>query len=191
MPKSALTVEEKAWNAYPYTRTIYTCPFVEKFSLDIETVYKEDVGQLENVFNLNRTEMRDRTVGEPPSSSLVAFDFVQSTTRTVEAAKVSLHFCFPFCFSTDGRLWRRDVSARLLFQNKATPNNQRPEPTNVSSGFFFFALSTSSCSLLRSFLLFKPFSLRLNPTVFYRVLPSFCPVGDWLPPIFAHLHPNC
>lgn len=44
LPKSALTVEEEAWNAYPFTRTRYTCPFVEKFSLDIETYYFPDDG---------------------------------------------------------------------------------------------------------------------------------------------------
>ena len=64
IPKSALTVEEKAWNAYPYTRTIYSCPFIEKFSLDIETVYKEDPGGIENVFGLNGGELRERLVGE-------------------------------------------------------------------------------------------------------------------------------
>nr|CAG4640614.1 EOG090X00NX [Eulimnadia texana] len=62
LPKSALIVEEEAWNAYPYTRTRYTCPFIEKFSLDIETVYKEDVGQQENVFSLNSSELRERIV---------------------------------------------------------------------------------------------------------------------------------
>ena len=31
LPKSALTVEEEAWNAYPYTKTRYKCPFVEKY----------------------------------------------------------------------------------------------------------------------------------------------------------------
>jgi len=30
LPKSALTVEEEAWNAYPYTKTRFKCPFVEK-----------------------------------------------------------------------------------------------------------------------------------------------------------------
>ena len=29
-----------------------SCPFVEKFSLEIETYYTPDGGQLENVFNL-------------------------------------------------------------------------------------------------------------------------------------------
>lgn len=64
LPKSALTVEEEAWNAYPYTKTRYTCPFVEKFSLEIETYYFPDDGHQENVFNLNGGDLRNRIVGE-------------------------------------------------------------------------------------------------------------------------------
>ena len=52
LPASALTVEERAWNAYPYTKTVFSCPFVEKFSLEIETYYTPDGGHRENVFNL-------------------------------------------------------------------------------------------------------------------------------------------
>ncbi len=63
LPKSAFIVEEKAWNAYPYTRTRYTCPFIEKFSLDIETVYREDCGDIENVFKLSKSELNERAVG--------------------------------------------------------------------------------------------------------------------------------
>ncbi|XP_037938735.1 protein retinal degeneration B isoform X2 [Teleopsis dalmanni] len=62
LPKSALTVEEEAWNAYPYTRTRYTCPFVEKFSLDIETYYYPDNGYQENVFKLSGSDLRNRVV---------------------------------------------------------------------------------------------------------------------------------
>ncbi|XP_044131648.1 membrane-associated phosphatidylinositol transfer protein 2 isoform X12 [Bufo gargarizans] len=58
LPKAALRVEEESWNAYPYTRTRYTCPFVEKFSIDIETFYKSDSGELANVFNLSPAEKR-------------------------------------------------------------------------------------------------------------------------------------
>lgn len=63
LPKDALIVEEEAWNAYPYTRTRYTCPFVEKFLIDIETVYFNDVGQRENPFKLSSTELRNSTIG--------------------------------------------------------------------------------------------------------------------------------
>nr|CAG4646797.1 EOG090X00NX [Megafenestra aurita] len=62
LPKSAFIVEEKAWNAYPYTRTRYTCPFIEKFSLDIETVYREDCGDIDNVFKLSNSELNERAV---------------------------------------------------------------------------------------------------------------------------------
>ncbi|NXV23639.1 PITM1 protein, partial [Cepphus grylle] len=87
LPKAALQVEEESWNAYPYTRTRwelagmwgglwgrlcyrahpdphvfprYTCPFVEKFSIEIETYYRPDAGQQTNVFNLNAAEKRQR-----------------------------------------------------------------------------------------------------------------------------------
>ncbi|XP_074777573.1 membrane-associated phosphatidylinositol transfer protein 2 isoform X7 [Athene noctua] len=64
LPKAALRVEEESWNAYPYTRTRYTCPFVEKFSIDIETYYKTDPGEHVNVFNLSPTEKR-QTILDP------------------------------------------------------------------------------------------------------------------------------
>ncbi|XP_041854795.1 membrane-associated phosphatidylinositol transfer protein 2-like isoform X6 [Melanotaenia boesemani] len=62
LPKAALRVEEESWNAYPYTRTRYTCPFVEKFSIDIETYYKPDTGNQADVFNLSATDKRQRTI---------------------------------------------------------------------------------------------------------------------------------
>ncbi|NWS76700.1 PITM1 protein, partial [Crotophaga sulcirostris] len=87
LPKAALQVEEESWNAYPYTRTRwavagprgglrgcpchqahpclcassrYTCPFVEKFSIEIETYYRPDAGQQNNIFNLSAAEKRQR-----------------------------------------------------------------------------------------------------------------------------------
>lgn len=62
IPKSALSVEEEAWNAYPYTKTRFTCPFVEKFSIEVETYYYNDGGSQENVFNLSKSEMKQREV---------------------------------------------------------------------------------------------------------------------------------
>ncbi|CAN7986854.1 unnamed protein product [Ixodes hexagonus] len=62
LPKSALTVEEEAWNAYPYTKTRYTCPFIERFYLEIETKYFGDAGEQENVFELVGPELRNRQV---------------------------------------------------------------------------------------------------------------------------------
>lgn len=42
----------------------YTCPFVEKFSIDIETYYKPDTGNQADVFNMSAAEKRQRTIGE-------------------------------------------------------------------------------------------------------------------------------
>ncbi|XP_008586007.1 PREDICTED: membrane-associated phosphatidylinositol transfer protein 2 [Galeopterus variegatus] len=62
LPKAALRVVEESWNAYPYTRTRFTCPFVEKFSIDIETFYKTDAGENPNVFNLSPVEKNQLTI---------------------------------------------------------------------------------------------------------------------------------
>ncbi|XP_077416428.1 membrane-associated phosphatidylinositol transfer protein 2-like isoform X8 [Vanacampus margaritifer] len=62
LPKAALRVEEESWNAYPYTRTRYTCPFVEKFSIDIETYYMSDTGNQPDVFNMSAADNRQRSV---------------------------------------------------------------------------------------------------------------------------------
>lgn len=62
LPSSALRVEEEAWNAYPYTRTIYKVPFVEKLTLDIETHYFDDGGQQDDVFQLSAEEKKARIV---------------------------------------------------------------------------------------------------------------------------------
>eukprot|EP00071_Canis_lupus_P032541 XP_022266098.1 membrane-associated phosphatidylinositol transfer protein 2 isoform X8 [Canis lupus familiaris] len=63
LPKAALRVVEESWNAYPYTRTRFTCPFVEKFSIDIETFYKTDAGENPNVFSLSPVEKNQLTIG--------------------------------------------------------------------------------------------------------------------------------
>lgn len=64
LPRSALKVEEEAWNAYPYTKTRYTCPFVEKFYIEIETRYFNDAGHQDNVFELTSSDISNRTVGK-------------------------------------------------------------------------------------------------------------------------------
>ncbi|CAL1546251.1 unnamed protein product [Lymnaea stagnalis] len=62
LPKSALRVEEEAWNAYPYTKTRYKCPFIEKFLLEVETKYLNDPGDDDGVFSLSKSEKAQRTV---------------------------------------------------------------------------------------------------------------------------------
>jgi len=63
MPSSALQVDEKAWNAYPYCKTIYSVPFLgDRFSITVTTKYLPDGGTSNNVFNKTEAELKDRTV---------------------------------------------------------------------------------------------------------------------------------
>eukprot|EP00105_Crassostrea_gigas_P018921 XP_011437181.1 PREDICTED: phosphatidylinositol transfer protein alpha isoform [Crassostrea gigas] len=50
-PKGSLEIHEKAWNAYPYCRTIVTNPdyMKENFYIKIETMHCPDRGTQENV----------------------------------------------------------------------------------------------------------------------------------------------
>ncbi|XP_053482065.1 cytoplasmic phosphatidylinositol transfer protein 1b [Ictalurus furcatus] len=43
-------ITEKAWNFYPYTITEYTCSFLPKLSIKIETHFENNNGSNENVF---------------------------------------------------------------------------------------------------------------------------------------------
>ena len=51
-------VFQQAWNAYPYTKSTYDVPFLgDRFSMTIETIYKNDHGTSENVWQESyRTE---------------------------------------------------------------------------------------------------------------------------------------
>ncbi|XP_069605273.1 cytoplasmic phosphatidylinositol transfer protein 1 [Ranitomeya imitator] len=49
-------VTEKAWNYYPYTITEYTCSFLPKFSIHIETKYEDNKGSNDNIFH---NELKD------------------------------------------------------------------------------------------------------------------------------------
>ncbi|XP_076148947.1 cytoplasmic phosphatidylinositol transfer protein 1-like [Alosa pseudoharengus] len=50
-------VTEKAWNYYPYTITEYTCSFLPKFSIHIETKYEDNKGSNAHIFD---TEGKDQ-----------------------------------------------------------------------------------------------------------------------------------
>uniref|UniRef100_A0A914C020 DDHD domain-containing protein n=1 Tax=Acrobeloides nanus TaxID=290746 RepID=A0A914C020_9BILA len=62
LPVSALQAHEEAWNAYPYTRTRYSCPLMDRFSVEVDTKYFNDPGTQENVFNLSEDELKNRVV---------------------------------------------------------------------------------------------------------------------------------
>ncbi|XP_068678065.1 protein retinal degeneration B-like [Montipora foliosa] len=79
LPKAALRVEEEAWNAYPYTKMRTTCPFVEKFFVDVETFYLPDAGQQENVFNLSPSDLQGREVDviDPVKDTVSSSDYCE------------------------------------------------------------------------------------------------------------------
>ncbi|CAH2980857.1 unnamed protein product [Chilo suppressalis] len=55
-------VTEKAWNYYPYTTTEYTCSFIPKFAISIQTRYEDDNGTTENCLGLTAEELEQREV---------------------------------------------------------------------------------------------------------------------------------
>uniref|UniRef100_A0A9J2PI88 DDHD domain-containing protein n=1 Tax=Ascaris lumbricoides TaxID=6252 RepID=A0A9J2PI88_ASCLU len=62
LPTAALQAHEEAWNAYPYTKTRYSSPIMDRFSVEVETKYFNDAGERENVFELKGDELRARIV---------------------------------------------------------------------------------------------------------------------------------
>ncbi|XP_059894525.1 phosphatidylinositol transfer protein beta isoform isoform X1 [Gadus macrocephalus] len=59
-PEGALTFHEKAWNSYPYCRTIVTNEYMkDDFMIKIETWHKPDMGTVENVHDLNDIDWKD------------------------------------------------------------------------------------------------------------------------------------
>ncbi|VDP45041.1 unnamed protein product [Heligmosomoides polygyrus] len=62
LPTSALEAHEEAWNAYPYTKTRYSTPMMDRFSLEVETIYYNDPGTQSNVFNLSAEDLKNRIV---------------------------------------------------------------------------------------------------------------------------------
>ncbi|XP_056138782.1 phosphatidylinositol transfer protein alpha isoform-like [Lampris incognitus] len=59
-PKGALEVHEKAWNAYPYCRTVLTNEYMkDSFQIKIETWHKPDMGEEDNVHGLDAETLKN------------------------------------------------------------------------------------------------------------------------------------
>ena len=62
-PNGALTLHEKAWNAYPYCRTVYTNDYMkDAFHIVIETRHEPGTGDIENVHSLTPQHLKKRVV---------------------------------------------------------------------------------------------------------------------------------
>ncbi|XP_072949240.1 cytoplasmic phosphatidylinositol transfer protein 1 [Epargyreus clarus] len=55
-------ITEKAWNYYPYTITEYTCSFIPKFSISIQTRYEDNNGTTENCLGMTPEQLESREV---------------------------------------------------------------------------------------------------------------------------------
>ncbi|XP_072376557.1 cytoplasmic phosphatidylinositol transfer protein 1 [Diabrotica undecimpunctata] len=55
-------VTEKSWNFYPFTITEYTCSFIPRFNISIETKYENNNGCTENCLGLSPEKLAERTV---------------------------------------------------------------------------------------------------------------------------------
>ncbi|KAL7976050.1 hypothetical protein Chor_009728 [Crotalus horridus] len=59
-PEGALDIHEKAWNAYPFCRTVITNEYMkDDFLIKIETWHKADMGMQENVHKLDPEEWKN------------------------------------------------------------------------------------------------------------------------------------
>lgn len=55
-------ITEKAWNYFPYTITEYTCSFLPRYSIYIETRYEDNAGTSQNCLNLSNEELQKREI---------------------------------------------------------------------------------------------------------------------------------
>jgi len=63
VPASALMLEEKAWNAFPYCKTVLSSPFLgEKFAFIIESIHHPDKGDHENALSLDAKARKNTKV---------------------------------------------------------------------------------------------------------------------------------
>ncbi|UJR15164.1 hypothetical protein I4U23_002127 [Adineta vaga] len=85
LPANAMKIEEEAWNAYPYTKTRYRCPFIDRFLIEVETCYQADFGTQENIFKLKPQEIDQRVVE--------FLDIVSSQPLADNPAENPLVFC--------------------------------------------------------------------------------------------------
>uniref|UniRef100_A0A1L8DYT7 Cytoplasmic phosphatidylinositol transfer protein 1 n=1 Tax=Nyssomyia neivai TaxID=330878 RepID=A0A1L8DYT7_9DIPT len=55
-------ITEKAWNYYPFTLTEYSCSFIPKFNISIQTRYENNNGSTENCLKIPVEKLSERTV---------------------------------------------------------------------------------------------------------------------------------
>lgn len=63
-PKGSLEIHEKAWNAYPYCKTVISNPdyMKDNFNIKIESFHSTEKGEIDNVFELPPDLLKKREV---------------------------------------------------------------------------------------------------------------------------------
>ena len=63
-PSGSLELQEEAWNAYPYCKTVLSNPnyMKQNFCIKIETFHYADRGTYENIHELNKDQLKIREV---------------------------------------------------------------------------------------------------------------------------------
>jgi hypothetical protein len=81
-PKGTLEMTEKAWNAYPFCKTVLSNPdyMKDNFFIDITSFHKGDNGTTENVFELSKEQLAKREVVRID----IANDSIAANDYTVE-----------------------------------------------------------------------------------------------------------
>ncbi|KAF8358291.1 pitp-1 [Pristionchus pacificus] len=93
IPTANLEAHEEAWNAYPVTKTRYSTPLMDRVSIEVDTLYFNDDGNQDNVFNLSPNELRQRQVD--------IMDFVKDPVSSSD-----------YCAEEDPKLFRSVVTGR-------------------------------------------------------------------------------
>ncbi|KAL6054062.1 Membrane-associated phosphatidylinositol transfer protein 2 [Balamuthia mandrillaris] len=62
IPSKAQMLVEKSWNSFPRCKTIYSCPFFEKFSMTVISNHTEDNGSHDNSLELDASTLKKREV---------------------------------------------------------------------------------------------------------------------------------
>lgn len=80
LPKSLSTIKEEAWNAYPYSKNKICTPFMDRFSIEIESKYLVGGTKQENVFNMDEAQLSARVVDviDFVNEKLYGSDFVEN-----------------------------------------------------------------------------------------------------------------
>lgn len=81
-PKGSLTIDEKAWNAYPYCKTVITNPgyMKENFEIELLTWHKPDDGTTENVHELDEKTWKSvQVVNIDITAQIAANDYKAET----------------------------------------------------------------------------------------------------------------